>query len=205
MDHVKPLVTCGLPTGYITEIRNLVPCCSACNSAKGAQDFRAWYKSEKNIKRLHSEGLTDTEIDERFDIVSRYIDKIPAPIDYKTILGDNLWNEFLHRNATELIFKSIRENDSYTLSNDIEWLHRHDFLSTDEFEFLNDETGIRTLRNKMVHKDFYRYFIEIDGILYPFTEKETWNMLCEMIIPEILSIINNVISKKMDIASMGEE
>lgn len=108
-------------------------------------------------------------------------------------------------NATELIFKSIRENDSYTLSNDIEWLHRHDFLSTDEFEFLNDETGIRTLRNKMVHKDFYRYFIEIDGILYPFTEKETWNMLCEMIIPETLSIINNVISKKMDIASMGEE
>lgn len=97
MDHVKPLVTGGLPTGYITEIRNLVPCCSACNSAKGAQDFRAWYKSEKNIKRLHSEGLTDTEIDERFDIVSRYIDKIPAPIDYKTILGDNLWNEFLHR------------------------------------------------------------------------------------------------------------
>lgn len=46
---------------------------------------------------MHSEGLTDTEIDERFDIVSRYIDKIPAPIDYKTILGDNLWNEFLHR------------------------------------------------------------------------------------------------------------
>ena len=64
MDHVKPLVTCGLPTGYITEIRNLVPCCSACNSAKGAQDFRAWYKSEKNIKRLHSEGLTDTELEE---------------------------------------------------------------------------------------------------------------------------------------------
>ena len=46
---------------------------------------------------MHSEGLTDTEIDERFDIVSRYIDNIPAPIDYKTILGYNLWNEFLHR------------------------------------------------------------------------------------------------------------
>lgn len=108
-------------------------------------------------------------------------------------------------NATELIFKSIRENDSYNLSNDIEWLHRHKFLSNDEFSHLNAENGIRALRNKMVHRDFYRYFIQIEGILYPFTEKETWSMLCEMIIPEILSIINNVISKKMDIASMGEE
>ena len=26
MDHIKPLVTNGLPTGYITEIHNLVPC-----------------------------------------------------------------------------------------------------------------------------------------------------------------------------------
>lgn len=66
-------------------------------------------------------------------------------------------------NATELIFKSIRENDSYTLSNDIEWLHRHGFLSTDEFEFLNDETGIRTLRNKMVHKDFIDILLKLTG------------------------------------------
>ena len=53
MDHVKPLVTNGLPTGYITEIRNLVPCCSACNSAKGAQEFKTWYKSKKNIEQLN--------------------------------------------------------------------------------------------------------------------------------------------------------
>ena len=97
MDHVKPLVTNGLPTGYITEIRNLVPCCSACNSAKGAQDFKSWYKSAKNVARLHLEGLTDTQIEERFEIISRYVDKIPQPIDYKTILGDDMWNEYLRR------------------------------------------------------------------------------------------------------------
>ncbi len=97
MDHVKPLVTGGLPTGYITEIRNLVPCCSACNSAKGSQDFKTWYKSSKNVERLHSEGLTDEQIENRFLIISKYIDKIPDPIDYKTILGDKLWNEYLRR------------------------------------------------------------------------------------------------------------
>lgn len=99
MDHVKPLVTGGLPTGYITEIRNLVPCCSACNSAKGSQDFRYWYKSKKNVARLHAEGLTEAQIEERFTIVSQYIDKIPKPLDYKTILGDELWEEYLQRKS----------------------------------------------------------------------------------------------------------
>ena len=110
-DHVKPLVTDGLPTGYITEIKNLVPCCSACNSAKGSQDFRSWYKSKKNIARLHTEGLTDDQIEERFIIVSRYIDKIPPPIDYKTILGDELWSEYLQRK--EEMIKLLKEDQRF--------------------------------------------------------------------------------------------
>ena len=111
MDHVKPLVTQGLPTGYITEIRNLVPCCSACNSAKGAQDFRVWYKSNKNIERLHGEGLNDTQIEERYDIVSKYIDKIPKPIDYKAILGDELWQEYLLRK--EEMIKLLKDDQLF--------------------------------------------------------------------------------------------
>lgn len=97
MDHVKPLVTNGLPTGYITEIRNLVPCCSACNSAKGAKDFKSWYKSEKNINRLLKEGLSENQIEVRYKIVSDYIEKIPDPIDYQEILGKELWNEYLQK------------------------------------------------------------------------------------------------------------
>lgn len=111
MDHVKPLVKNGLPTGYKTEIRNLVPCCSACNSAKGAQDFATWYKSAKNVARLHLEGLTDTQIEERFEAISRYIDKIPQPIDYKTMLGDDMWNEYLHRK--EEMISLLKENQVF--------------------------------------------------------------------------------------------
>ena len=111
MDHVKPLVTGGLPTGYITEIRNLVPCCTACNSAKGGQDFKSWYKSEKNVKRLLSEGLTDDQINDRFTIVSNYVDKIPKPIDYKEILGDKLWNEYLNRK--EEMTNLLKENQMF--------------------------------------------------------------------------------------------
>ena len=111
MDHVKPLVTNGLPTGYITEIRNLVPCCSACNSAKGAQEFKTWYKSKKNVERLHNEGLTDDQIEKRFEILSEYVNKIPNPIDYKTILGDELWQEFLERKDN--MIKLLKENQSF--------------------------------------------------------------------------------------------
>ena len=111
MDHVKPLVTNGLPTGYITEIKNLVPCCSACNSAKGAKDFLLWYKSQKNIERLYRKGLDDEQIDDRFNIVSAYIDKIPQPINYKEILGDEIWDEYIARKSKML--ELLKENQTF--------------------------------------------------------------------------------------------
>ena len=56
-DHLKPLVNNGMPTGYITDIHNLVPCCQKCNSSKGSKSFKAWYKSEENILRLKKQGM----------------------------------------------------------------------------------------------------------------------------------------------------
>ena len=97
MDHLKPLVTNGLPTGYITEIKNLVPCCSACNSAKGAKNFKDWYLSDKNLYRLHAKGLSNDIIRKRYDIIEKYIDNIPEPLNYAEILGSELWSEFLKR------------------------------------------------------------------------------------------------------------
>jgi len=34
-DHFRPLIIDKMPTGYITEIHNLVPCCNKCNGSKG--------------------------------------------------------------------------------------------------------------------------------------------------------------------------
>src|SRR5947208_2927654 len=41
-DHLRPLVTKCKPTGYVTEIANLVPSCSLCNSSKGASPWKKW-------------------------------------------------------------------------------------------------------------------------------------------------------------------
>jgi hypothetical protein len=41
-DHLRPLVKNKRPTGYITEIRNLVPACNRCNQSKSGTEWRKW-------------------------------------------------------------------------------------------------------------------------------------------------------------------
>src|SRR6266576_2617999 len=45
-DHVRPLVVNRRPTGYISEIANLVPACAKCNQSKGNKNWLKWMMSE---------------------------------------------------------------------------------------------------------------------------------------------------------------
>ncbi len=44
-DHLRPLVIKQQPTGYISEIHNLVPACGKCNQSKGNKEWRVWIQS----------------------------------------------------------------------------------------------------------------------------------------------------------------
>lgn len=44
-DHLRPLVKNKQPTGYYSEIRNLVPSCGKCNQSKGNKRWRDWMRS----------------------------------------------------------------------------------------------------------------------------------------------------------------
>src|SRR5262249_52560098 len=44
-DHLRPLVLNQRPTGYISEINNLVPACGKCNQSKGNKAWRVWMMS----------------------------------------------------------------------------------------------------------------------------------------------------------------
>src|SRR5947209_8453479 len=44
-DHLRPLVTKRRPTGFISEIANLVPSCGKCNQSKGNKSWREWMLS----------------------------------------------------------------------------------------------------------------------------------------------------------------
>src|SRR5437867_9645834 len=41
-DHLRPIITNQEPTGYLTEIANLVPSCGKCNQSKGKSNWRTW-------------------------------------------------------------------------------------------------------------------------------------------------------------------
>jgi len=110
-DHLKPLVRDGLPTGYITEINNLVPCCQACNSSKGAKDFSVWYNSPKNLKRLQARGLTDEDIRHRFEIISSYEQRISKPINYEKLVGKEKWEEYKAKKKN--LIKQLNENQKF--------------------------------------------------------------------------------------------
>ena len=45
-DHLRPLVKDKKPTGYISEIHNLVPACGKCNQSKGNKPWRQWMFSK---------------------------------------------------------------------------------------------------------------------------------------------------------------
>ncbi len=45
-DHLNPMIRDKKPTGYFSEIWNLVPACGTCNQSKGARDWADWIGSD---------------------------------------------------------------------------------------------------------------------------------------------------------------
>ncbi len=98
VDHIFPLVIDGMPSGYITDITNLIPCCTECNSTKGGKLFEDWYKEQKNVDRLNSYGMSYDDINKRYNIIMNYINNhCSQPLSYKEIVGEKLWNEYINR------------------------------------------------------------------------------------------------------------
>ena len=57
-DHMRPLVLNHRPTGYISEIANLVPACGKCNQSKGNQPWRDWMLSSAKHRQPDEALLT---------------------------------------------------------------------------------------------------------------------------------------------------
>jgi len=91
-DHFRPLVRNKRPTGYINEIRNLVPSCGPCNQSKSGQDWKRWMDgTAKGSPR--SRGVKD---------IAQRIERLLAfeewgdvhPIDLKALAGESQWNAY---------------------------------------------------------------------------------------------------------------
>ena len=91
-DHLNPLVENKKPTGYITEIHNLMPSCATCNQSKGNQNWRKWIYSDAP-KSPHSRGIKD--LDERVARIDAYVSKFnPVRLNFEDIVGHCKWESY---------------------------------------------------------------------------------------------------------------
>ena len=98
-DHLRPIVRDRRPTGYITEIRNLVPACGKCNQSKGNKHWRRWMFSSARLSPA-SRGVADLEgRAARLEAYEKWGD--PTKLDIPAIVGDDDWAKHL-RNLAEI-------------------------------------------------------------------------------------------------------
>lgn len=91
-DHLRPLVVKRRPTGFISEIANLVPSCGKCNQSKGNKPWREWMLS-KAKRSPTGRGLHD--VIERIQRLSTYEAwKTPTVIDFEAIVGAERWDHY---------------------------------------------------------------------------------------------------------------
>jgi hypothetical protein len=91
-DHLNPLVRNKMPTGYITEINNLVPACGKCNQSKGNKPWREWMVSDA-AQSPKSRGVVD--LNERMQMLADYEELFtPVKVDFEKMLGKEMWERY---------------------------------------------------------------------------------------------------------------
>jgi len=90
-DHLRPLVIDKRPTGYISEIHNLVPACGKCNQSKGNKHWRAWMFGPAKLSPL-TRGISGLEAKaERLEAYENGAP--PTRLDFAALVGADLWTE----------------------------------------------------------------------------------------------------------------
>jgi hypothetical protein len=91
-DHLRPLVKDRRPTGYISEIANLVPSCAKCNQSKGNKNWLTWMESEAQHSPARR-GVPD--IQRRIGRLKAYEAwRIVEPLPFKQMLGQQEYEAY---------------------------------------------------------------------------------------------------------------
>lgn len=107
-DHLRPLVMGKQPTGYISEIHNLVPACGKCNQSKGNRPWRTWMFSSA---RLSPETRGIAGLEEKSNRLAAYeMWELPTQVDFASVVGDKLWDEHWRNHAA--ILQAMRDAET---------------------------------------------------------------------------------------------
>lgn len=104
-DHLRPLVLQRRPTGYVSEIANLVPACGKCNQSKGNKPWRDWIVS---LARLSPTGRGFGGLAERIARLEVYEQwRSPIRVDFRSVLGEEEWERYW--SLCEAVIEHLRE------------------------------------------------------------------------------------------------
>lgn len=91
-DHLRPLVVQRRPTGYISEIANLVPSCGKCNQSKGNKPWRVWIMSKA---KWSPTGRSVVDVQHRIARLEAYEQwRSPTRIDFESVVGSDEWEKY---------------------------------------------------------------------------------------------------------------
>ena len=105
-DHLRAIISNQEPTGYITEIANLVPACSKCNQSKGKAHWRAWMLGGA---RLSPTTRNIADIPKRIKRLEAYEAwRQPKKIDFAEIVGPEMWRR--HRQNWKDVLQLLKKS-----------------------------------------------------------------------------------------------
>jgi 5-methylcytosine-specific restriction endonuclease McrA len=108
-DHLRPLVVSRRPTGYISEIGNLVPACGKCNQSKGNKHWRAWITSAAPRSPATRQV---PELAGRVERLQRYESwRPPVAIEFERIVGAEAYAAYWAR--LDAVMGSMREAQAF--------------------------------------------------------------------------------------------
>jgi HNH endonuclease len=91
-DHLRPLVVKRRPTGFISEIANLVPACGKCNQSKGNKPWRDWMLSNAKLSPT-GRGLADVlRRIARLEAYEKW--RSPIKVDFESIIASDEWEQY---------------------------------------------------------------------------------------------------------------
>jgi hypothetical protein len=91
-DHLRPLVVKRRPTGFISEIANLVPSCGKCNQSKGNTPWRDWMLGKAKLSPT-GRGLSNiAERVSRLEAYERW--RAPTRVEFESIVARDTWEHY---------------------------------------------------------------------------------------------------------------
>ncbi|HEV3417236.1 MAG TPA: HNH endonuclease [Pirellulales bacterium] len=105
-DHLRPLVINRRPTGYISEIANLVPACGKCNQSKGNKPWRIWMLNSSAKLSPTGRGLANvTDRISRLEAYEQWL--APTHVDFEALIGREAWEHYW--SLCEAVIAEMRE------------------------------------------------------------------------------------------------